>query len=1581
MTRWMHPPERGNLRERDHFDPVAEGARYQLSRELSLELWERAVADATDSAGRCDRQAAQRRFHELASNMAARGGRVRPDVGRLTRGDGEPERTRHQAWRADARRGFAPGRENLVDAEARRRARTTDVSEMASNDSDGAIAEREMLGGDAVYRRGSLRSLQRPDQPVPIDPSLGERMSRLFHFDLSKIEVVPASSIAGGATRAVTKDGQVHFAAGAYQPGTPEGDRLIAHELAHVVQLFGGRGERAGSRKELEREADRAANRVAMGKLAPIALRADAGAAYAFSEGEDHGEPLDTHDDEKTGDERDEKTGDERDEKTGDERDEKTGKERDDKAADERDDKQEDPKAAPDKGHPDANAAGEQPADDHDAHDDVIDPGDLAEASAQVPAEAGGGGPGVPGGGGAPAKPQKEPPSVAGGKPEVGLAQLQGVRPDKLGPVFGQLHTAAGADVAKARAEQQANPPKQMSTGGPATAKAAKGKDGTPTADGDADAAKKELPDHPVKAEVPGGEADKQAKQGQATEQQRTAGQVITNAAQSIASWFGSWIGGGASNDPNTVKMSEAETRQMSGSLDNLPTTASDISTDAGPPPELKMKGEARSSADKDRADLETKTSQLENQGRTDARVPMGEDHIETTVATEELTAAAVPGGAMPEAALPTVADAAATEEVGFVAQEQSGAEIDAALAKASTDVGAERSKQAEEEAKARADSDNQIRDLKTTADADQEAARTSAKAEVEQARGEWQGEIDKKGADARKQADKKVSEGMTQVEAEETKANTEAKQHVDEGKRKADEEKQKGEKEAADAKDKGKEKSSGFFGWLSSKAKAFFDGIKKAVSAAIDACRKAVKAVIDAAKKLAMAAIELARKAIVAAIKLVGEALIAISNVLLAAFPELKAKFQNAIRKTVDKAVDAVNKLADGLKKAVQKALDLLGAALDKALQLLEKGINAVIDAANAVVQGAIKAAQAVVEMLGQWAKLIKDIASGPGAWIKNLGAAILDGIKNHLWSAFKTAVVEWFKAKVFELLGVGGIVLQLLLEGGLTRENIIQMALDALIVAIPAALIMILIEKLVAMIVPAAGAIIAIIEGLQAAWGTISRIIAAFAAFMAFLLAVKAGGAGPLFATVLASAAVVVLDFVANWLLKKLMSAARKVGAKLKSMAEKFKAKRKAKKDAKAAKNAKQDHDGPGGPGRHKKDHDGPDGPNGKKKKDKDDGDQAKSEKDKKKKEEKDKKNQEILAKAQRELPPKIQAALKKRPGKLMFRARLTAWRIQYRLTSLQMIESGDHFKIKATVNPSAELDGGFVADVIAMLREIGDRLLRENPAALKRAADRAAGMDIDLDSPNAQRAYAPRSAEERLAVAADQKKNQPNRDPWDRTLVDHGDVKDGGHTRSAHDKIGYKGDRVQGDEFVRPINPDGKAGQGRSYEKLAKELEDRGITPKQLGEAMRAMSNGFAPPSTMRGSEKELGELMGLFFGTEASRDSPNALFSMMAIEQMERGGKGTTITGVMTALPAEMKGHVRAAEGQRADMEGEDRTHRHKQPKIDELARRQMAQLEAWFKLQTGGRELVTASVAELKTYVEEMVRRFISTYMP
>ncbi|HWU89747.1 MAG TPA: DUF4157 domain-containing protein, partial [Kofleriaceae bacterium] len=154
----------------------------------------------------------------------------------------------------------APGRETLVMREAR-------------HEDDRA---REPARG------------QPKGAPRRLDLATQWRMSEALGFDFSGVAIRPDSPEATGRTRAVVKDGEVHFREGEYRPGTPEGDWLIAHELAHVVQQRGGRGERMGSRRQLEREADRAASLALLGRTAPIALRARPAAAYAFDEGEAH---------------------------------------------------------------------------------------------------------------------------------------------------------------------------------------------------------------------------------------------------------------------------------------------------------------------------------------------------------------------------------------------------------------------------------------------------------------------------------------------------------------------------------------------------------------------------------------------------------------------------------------------------------------------------------------------------------------------------------------------------------------------------------------------------------------------------------------------------------------------------------------------------------------------------------------------------------------------------------------------------------------------------------------------------------------------------------------------------------------------------------------------------------------------------------------------------------------------------------------------------------------------------------------------------------------------------------------------
>ena len=83
--------------------------------------------------------------------------------------------------------------------------------------------------------------------------------------------------------------------------------------------------------------------------------------------------------------------------------------------------------------------------------------------------------------------------------------------------------------------------------------------------------------------------------------------------------------------------------------------------------------------------------------------------------------------------------------------------------------------------------------------------------------------------------------------------------------------------------------------------------------------------------------------------------------------------------------------------------------------------------------------------EALGAFMVLVKDIASNPGGWIANLGSAAVDGVKNHLWGAFKTAVKQWFSDKVEEVLGVGGMIWGVLTKGGIKMAEIGSMAWEA--------------------------------------------------------------------------------------------------------------------------------------------------------------------------------------------------------------------------------------------------------------------------------------------------------------------------------------------------------------------------------------------------------------------------------------------------------------------------------------------------------------------------------------------------------
>jgi 3D (Asp-Asp-Asp) domain-containing protein len=123
----------------------------------------------------------------------------------------------------------------------------------------------------------------------PLDAGARARLEPRFGHDFSRVRVHADSAAAASAAdvraQAYTVGNDIAFAPGRYHPGTPMGDAILAHELAHVVQQEGGeqsvatKGEDSSS--SLEADADRSARTAteSLWSRAAVATRGMAGDA------------------------------------------------------------------------------------------------------------------------------------------------------------------------------------------------------------------------------------------------------------------------------------------------------------------------------------------------------------------------------------------------------------------------------------------------------------------------------------------------------------------------------------------------------------------------------------------------------------------------------------------------------------------------------------------------------------------------------------------------------------------------------------------------------------------------------------------------------------------------------------------------------------------------------------------------------------------------------------------------------------------------------------------------------------------------------------------------------------------------------------------------------------------------------------------------------------------------------------------------------------------------------------------------------------------------------------------------------
>jgi hypothetical protein len=629
------------------------------------------------------------------------------------------------------------------------------------------------------------------------------------------------------------------------------------------------------------------------------------------------------------------------------------------------------------------------------------------------------------------------------------------------------------------------------------------------------------------------------------------------------------------------------------------------------------------------------------------------------------------------------------------------GPEVRAAMAAASAKAASAKAEAQAQVAAGNAAANAQIGEAKAKAAADQDAVRAKVRADAATARSQYAQKQDAAIAKHESKQQEALGKAGEKVEETKRKGEEDAAAQIEEGDKQVGDKQQEVETEVGEKKKEIEEKTEekGFFGRLADSVGAWFDKQKKWISDKVEAGKKWIKETADRFKKYAAEKIDQARDTITGVIKDVGEGLKAGADVLLADFPAARDAVKGTIDAGVDIGVKVTNDIAEGAKDRVNKFVDTAAAVADGALDLAKKGADAAIDYAKSTTVDALNTADKAMAALGVLKILIEDIASNPGSWLSKLGASAKDGVQNHLAGAMKSAIKEWWNGKLESVLGVGPAIWETLKKGGLGLKEIGAMAWSAIKAAIPPALIQLVIEKIVSMIVPAAGAVMAVIEGLQAAWGSVSAIIGAVQKAITFLKAVKSGSAGPQFAQLVAAAAVVVIDFVSNWLLAKLGKAILKIGGKIKGIAQKllkkisaavkkFTDKRKAKKKAKSKRKNKAARDRKAKKLREER----------KKKKADKDG-KKKDDPNKKKKDKKDDKAAR-LRKAVNAIRPKLQQMVAKgKVSGLLVRARLFIWKVQHRLTKLALKSSGGSAQVIAQINPSD--------NVIAFVRAHGGQL----------------------------------------------------------------------------------------------------------------------------------------------------------------------------------------------------------------------------------------------------------------------------------
>ncbi len=211
-------------------------------------------------------------------------------------------------------------------------------------------------------------------------------------------------------------------------------------------------------------------------------------------------------------------------------------------------------------------------------------------------------------------------------------------------------------------------------------------------------------------------------------------------------------------------------------------------------------------------------------------------------------------------------------------------------------------------------------------------------------------------------------------------------------------------------------------------------------------------------------------------------------------------------------KAQAAVDKRFNALERQVaQAAAQAFGALAErrkKAIADVDRALAEIKAENEALLDKIVNFVKRLIDLLGKFLKLLTRITRmGLGSFLSaGLGQA-KDGVQNHLWGALQEAFKQWLFSKlpfVEPLLNLPPNWLEMLTALSVNLAGLFMEHLPAMLPAIGVAAMTWLAISLAAKLIPGAGAIMAIIDGIRAAIGLIQSLLSAAEAFFAFVMKV---------------------------------------------------------------------------------------------------------------------------------------------------------------------------------------------------------------------------------------------------------------------------------------------------------------------------------------------------------------------------------------------------------------------------------------------------------------------------------------------